>query len=57
MFAGMALILHSWIIGISLVFNVLMQHFIILEEEEYCEKTYGDSYIRFKSRVPRYLIF
>ena len=57
MFVGMALTLHSWVIGISLVMNLIMQHFIILEEEVYCENTYGDSYRMFKARVPRYLIF
>lgn len=57
MLAGEAFVLHSWIIGISIVICAIMQHFIILEEEAYCEQTYGESYIKFKARVPRYLIF
>lgn len=57
MVVGLALVLHSWIIGLLLVLNMLLQHFIILEEEQYCEETYGESYLQFKARVPRYLFF
>ena len=57
MLMGEALVLHSWLIGITIVLCFIMQHFIILEEEVYCEKTYGESYLQFKARVPRYLFF
>ncbi|MGD9157120.1 MAG: methyltransferase [Desulfobacteraceae bacterium] len=54
---GMAFILHSWIIGISISVNVILQHFVILDEERFCAKKYGDSYLKFKEKIPRYLFF
>ncbi|MBP3762864.1 MAG: isoprenylcysteine carboxylmethyltransferase family protein [Bacteroidales bacterium] len=32
-------------------------HGTILGEEAYCERTYGDDYRRYKSQVPRYMLF
>lgn len=32
-------------------------HGTILGEEQYCERTYGDTYRQYKRRVPRYMLF
>ena len=55
--AGLTLMLKSPLVGIALAGNFILQHFIILEEEEYCAAQYGESYLEFKRRVPRYLFF
>lgn len=35
----------------------LAMHGVILGEEGYCERTYGEDYRRYKARVPRYFLF
>ena len=45
-FIGTAFILHSAVIGASIVLNVTLQHFVILDEELFCRKKYGESYCR-----------
>ena len=32
-------------------------HGVILGEEKYCERTYGDAFRDYKKRVPRYFLF
>jgi protein-S-isoprenylcysteine O-methyltransferase Ste14 len=54
---GMALMCHSGIMAILLILVCILQHFIILEEEAFCMRRYGESYKTFKERVPRYLLF
>ncbi len=54
---GMALMCHSALITIFLIMNLILQHFIILEEEKFCMEKYGNSYREFKHKVPRYLLF
>ncbi|MBN2039810.1 MAG: isoprenylcysteine carboxylmethyltransferase family protein [Spirochaetes bacterium] len=54
---GMALMLHSPVIAVILAILSILQHLIILEEEEFCINRYGESYIEFRQRVPRYLPF
>lgn len=44
-----------WLL-IVLIPYVWSMHKVILSEEEYCEKTYGD-YIDYKQHVPRYFLF
>lgn len=54
---GMALMCHSVIIAIFLIILLILQHFIILEEEKFCMDKYGESYREFKQNVPRYFLF
>lgn len=45
-----------WLL-IMLIPYVWTMHKVILSEEEYCEKTYGNDYIEYKQHVPRYFLF
>jgi len=57
MFLGMILAIGS---GISLVFltiSILCSHFSILGEENSLKQQYGESYIDFTKKVPRYFLF
>lgn len=54
---GMSLMCHSVIMAILLVVMLILQHFIILEEEKFCMEKYGERYREFKQKVPRYLLF
>ncbi len=36
---------------------LISTHFIILAEEQYCLKTYGDSYREYMQKSPRYFLF
>ena len=45
-------------LGFDLIFSlfaIIMLHFQILQEEKYLEKTFGDNYISYKSKVFRYI--
>lgn len=39
-----------------LLLCLLAQHLIIKEEEEFCENEYGDEYLVYKRKTPRYLL-
>ncbi|MCR4964114.1 MAG: isoprenylcysteine carboxylmethyltransferase family protein [Bacteroidales bacterium] len=45
-----------WLL-IVLIPYVWTMHKVVLSEEEYCEKTYGNDYIEYKQHVPRYFLF
>ncbi len=47
----------SWILAISLILSVISTHFMILLEEDYLAKKYGNDYIEYKQEVPRYILF
>ncbi len=47
----------SWILILLFIVQVLCVHFSILIEERYLEKEYGNDYIDFKQKVPRYILF
>ena len=54
---GLSLMVGSWtVLGLLLV-RVIMNHFRILGEEKALEIQYGESYLTYKSNVPRYLLF
>jgi protein-S-isoprenylcysteine O-methyltransferase Ste14 len=55
-FLGTALAMASGVHLFLLVIVVTSYHFRILREEQVCEAAYGESYTRYKRRVPRYLI-
>jgi len=54
---GNCLAIGSWaaliILGLSMIFG----HFRILGEEKRLSEQYGESYLEYKKKVPRYLIF
>jgi protein-S-isoprenylcysteine O-methyltransferase Ste14 len=54
---GFSLMVGSWTIFALLMVRVIMNHFRILGEERALEEHYGQSYLDYKNRVPRYLIF
>ena len=56
-FAGMILIIGSWINLIFLSITVTTTHFSILGEEKALTELYGESYLEYKKNVPRYFLF
>lgn len=52
---GVGLAAGSWVIIVVYALDVLISHMNILDEERFCAEKYGESYLRFKKRVPRYL--
>lgn len=56
MFAAYTVLLQSLLL-LSLSFmGILMVHKMILKEENYLVSLHGDKYLKYKSKVPRYLI-
>ncbi len=45
-----------WMLLLMIPF-VVFTHLIVLGEERYCEQTYGESYLAYKKKTPRYLLF
>ena len=54
---GVAIISQSIIIMIFLIFHIIFQHKIILQEEIDLENTYGNSYKSYKQKVKAYMFF
>jgi protein-S-isoprenylcysteine O-methyltransferase Ste14 len=54
---GMAIMLHSAVTAALVGASAVLTHFIILEEERWCSTTYGESYVQYKRKVPRYFLF
>lgn len=53
-FLGCALLTHSWILlGLLIVFQI-SAHWVILSEERWCIKKFGEEYIKYMNRVGRY---
>jgi protein-S-isoprenylcysteine O-methyltransferase Ste14 len=48
------LFLPSILLLIVMVYGMIVHHFIILGEEKYLEKEFGNDYKKYKSSVPRY---
>ena len=55
MYIGIALLYCNVLTIIFSLFAIIMLHFQILQEEKYLEKTFGDNYISYKSKVFRYI--
>ena len=55
MYIGIALLYCNVLTIIFSLFAIIMLHFQILQEEKYLEKTFGDNYISYKSKVCRYI--
>jgi protein-S-isoprenylcysteine O-methyltransferase Ste14 len=47
--------LPSLLLLVIMVYGMVVHHFIILGEEKFLEKEFGDEYRQYKARVPRYL--
>lgn len=45
-----------WMLLLLIPFGISM-HLTVLGEERYCEQTYGKSYLAYKQKTPRYLLF
>jgi len=57
MLLGICIAIGSWPALFALLLSKIFQHFSILAEEEVCLKQYGESYLAFMKRVPRYFLF
>ena len=54
---GNCLTIGSWTTLIIFILSILSGHFHILGEEKRLTEQYGDSYLEYKKKVPRYFIF
>jgi len=54
---GYTLLIGSWLSMILLFFSFMGQHFSLLGEERRLTEQYGDSYLEYKKKVPRYFLF
>ena len=54
---GSSIIAQSLILMIVCFISLISTHLIILGEERYCKERYGDSYIEYMKKVPRYFLF
>ncbi|MFW9946509.1 MAG: methyltransferase family protein [Candidatus Odinarchaeota archaeon] len=57
LFTGMILVINSWINLIFLFTLIICTHFSILGEEKALTEQYGELYLDYKKRVPRYFLF
>jgi len=54
--AGLGLLLDNpWIVGLLLPVLVVMHYGVVLREEEYLERKFGEEYLAYKRRVRRWL--
>lgn len=54
---GICIASASWLFLILSVIYHIPNHYLILGEEQYCLKTYGEEYRDYMNKVPRYLLF
>ncbi len=54
---GIVILCRSWLLGAVLLLHLVLRHYVILEEERYCEQAYGESYLAYKKKTPRYFLF
>ena len=54
---GNCITIGSWTALIIVSFSIIAGHFRILGEEKRLTEQYGDSYLEYKKKVPRYFIF
>ncbi|MGK0232536.1 MAG: protein-S-isoprenylcysteine O-methyltransferase Ste14 [Patescibacteria group bacterium] len=52
---GISLVLGSVIMILLVMLEFVLTHRIVLQEEKYCTKTYGKSYLKYMKRVRRYM--
>ncbi len=54
-FLGCALLTHSLILLALLICFQVSAHWIILSEEKWCIKKFGEEYIKYMNKVRRYI--
>ncbi|MFX1569291.1 MAG: methyltransferase family protein [Promethearchaeota archaeon] len=54
---GNCLVIGSWTALVIFSISIMAGHFRILGEEKRLTEQYGDSYLEYKRKVPRYFIF
>jgi protein-S-isoprenylcysteine O-methyltransferase Ste14 len=54
---GIGILTGSWVILLIKIIGLILQHWEILEEEKFCLEKYGESFIKYMQRVPRYFGF
>ena len=57
LFMGMTLIIGSWFNLILLGISMICAHFSILGEEAALKEQFGESYVEYMEKVPRYFLF
>ena len=56
-FIGICLMVGSWIALIILFVGKFLSHFRTLAEEQACIKQYGEIYLEYMKKIPRYFLF
>ena len=56
-FLGVAIAVSSWFLVIIHFISRVFNHFQILAQEKSCILQYGDDYIGYMKKIPRYLLF
>jgi protein-S-isoprenylcysteine O-methyltransferase Ste14 len=54
-FLGCVLLTHSWILLALLIVFQISAHWIIVSEERWCIKRFGEEYVRYMNKVGRYI--
>jgi len=54
---GSTIAIGSWLALILFILARIFLHANLLAEEEICLKEYGEAYLRYMERTPRYLFF
>jgi len=54
-FLGCVFLTQSWILLVLLICFQISAHWIILSEERWCIKKFGEEYIKYMNRVRRYI--
>lgn len=54
-FLGCAILTDSWLLFVLLIVFQISSHWIILSEERWCIDNFGEEYIKYMSRVRRYI--
>ena len=54
-FLGCVLLTHSWILLALLIVFQISSHWIIISEERWCIKKFGEEYIKYMKKVRRYI--
>jgi protein-S-isoprenylcysteine O-methyltransferase Ste14 len=57
LYLGSALALPNVLLLVAAVIGILLLHLQILEEETYLPHAFGEEYLQYKSRTPRYFLF
>ena len=54
-FLGVGMITGSWLLLFTLIIFQVSVHYLILSEERWCIKEFGDEYIKYMNKVRRYI--